>query len=55
MSGTTASTDPTQALMQAEQDMQATYATAIGEEQKITDEKTLFDAALDAVKQRPQI
>lgn len=52
MSGTT---DPTQALQQAESDMQSTYATAISEEEKITDEKTLFDAALDAVKQRPQL
>jgi hypothetical protein len=53
MSGTT--TDPMAAMQQAESDMQATYAQAIGEEQKITDEKTLFDVALDAAKQRPQI
>jgi hypothetical protein len=53
MSGTT--TDPMAAMQQAESDMQSTYAQAIGEEQKITDEKTLFDVALDAAKQRPQI
>jgi len=53
MSGTT--TDPMAAMQQAESDMKATYAQAIGEEQKITDEKTLFDVALDAAKQRPQI